>query len=245
MTDTLLDVVDRLTIEHPYRANIEGRPRWVRRDPLIKLLRDAIASSLTGGNGLAASASKVPFDTDALEQYDTLEALILTELRKTSDKVPHLTPEQNLRTWYTTFMVTADETDIDRWSDMWGEWETRIEAKITAPIVLELINSTTKQPYPCPECGFDWFEKILNSGPTGKGGRWYDKEKRVTLTATYRPDGQGGLEQSAVECGCCAWRATGSAGVRSFAWELDNPQIDENPKPGHADELHACNYDVP
>ncbi|TQL46686.1 hypothetical protein FB562_2210 [Homoserinimonas aerilata] len=229
MTDTLLDAVDKLTIEHPYPAIIEGRTRWVRRDPLIRLLREAIASSLTGGNGLASAASKIPFDADALQQYDLLEGLILEQLRTVTDATPHLTPEANLRAWYAAFMVTADEHDIELWHDVWHGWETKIEAKLSPPVILELIDTTTKKPYPCPECGFDWYEQILNSGPNGKRGRWYDREKRIALTATYRPDGNGGLEQCAVECGCCNWRATGSAGVRGFAWDLENPPEHDTP----------------
>lgn len=222
--DTLLDIVDRLTIEHPYRAVIEGRTRWVRRDPLIRLLREAIASSLTGGNGLASDLSKVPFDPDAMEQYDLLEDVILDALRAVSDAVPYLTPEKNLRAWYTAFQVTATDEDTELWMKVWSRWTAKIESKMTPPVVMELIDMNTRLPYECPECGMGWYEQILNSGPipgTRPPRRWYDREKRVALTATYRPDGNGGLEKSAVECGCCGWRAVGSAGVRGFAWDIE------------------------
>ena len=72
-----------------------------------------------------------------------------------------------------------------------------------------------------------WFEQILNSGPipgSNPPKRWYDREKRIALTAMYRPDGRGGLDRSAVECGCCRWRVTGTA-IRGFAWDLE--QSDE------------------
>lgn len=221
--DTLLDVVDRLTIEHPYRAQIEGKTRWVRRDPLIKLLREAIASSLTGGNGLASTASKVPFDSDAMEQYDALELQILESLRDAGGPAPYLTPEANLRAWYATILPQLDEQAERLLYAQWHGWETRIEAKLEAPVVLELIDMRTRQPYDCPDCGMGWFEQILNSGPDGRGGRWYDREKRVALTAMYRPDGRGGLDRSAVECGCCGWRVTGTD-VRGFAWDLEQAE---------------------
>lgn len=223
MDDTLLDVVDRLTIEHPYGAVIEGRTRWVRRDPLIKLLREAIASSLTGGNGLASDSSRVPFDPDALEQYDLMEKVILDAFREVTifGTIPHLTPEKNLRAWYAAFQVHATEDDTALWMKVWQLWTTKIEAKMAPPVVLELLDLSTMTPFECPECGMGWFEKILNSGPDMRGGRWYEREKRIALTAMYRPDGNGGLEASAVECGCCGWRATGSAGVRSFARVLE------------------------
>jgi hypothetical protein len=222
VTDTLLDVIDKLTIEHPYPARIEGRTRWVRRDPLIQQLREAVASSLTGGNGTPAAASRVPFDADAMEQYDKLEALILDNLHQVApDHVPHLLPEQNLRTWYRFILPTLDEEKDRFWMKVWAIWESRIEAKLDAPVVLELIDTRTREPYECPDCGMGWFEVVLNSGPSGKGRRWYEKEKRVALTAMYRPDGRGGLERSAVECGCCGWRITGN-NIRGFAWELEN-----------------------
>lgn len=223
MNDTLLDVIDRLTIEHPYGAVIEGRTRWVRRDPLIKLLREAIASSLTGGNGLASDSSRVPFDPDALEQYDLMEKVILDAFRGVTifGTIPHLTPEKNLRAWYAAFQVSATEEDTALWMKVWQAWTTKIEAKMAPPVVMELLDLSTMTPFECPECGMGWFEKILNSGPDLRGGRWYEREKRIALTAMYRPDGNGGLEASAVECGCCGWRATGSAGIRSFARVLE------------------------
>ncbi|MCI2959533.1 hypothetical protein MN032_17750 [Agromyces atrinae] len=223
--DTLLDVVDRLTIEHPYRAVIDGRTRWVRRDPLIRQLREAIASSLTGGNGLASSQSGVPFDTDAMEQYDILERIILDNLLAVApDRVPALTPEENLRTWYTLFHAASDDEGEKIYRLAFAAWEAKIEAKLTPPVVLELIDMKTRRPFECPECGMGWFEKILNSGPNGRGGRWYDREKRVALTAMYRPDGNGGLERSAVECGCCGWHVTGTD-IRGFAWDLEEAAV--------------------
>lgn len=231
LDDTLLDVVDRLTIEHPYRAIIHGRSRWVRRDALIGQPREAIASNLTGGNGLPSSTSKVPFDSNAMEQYDRLDGLILRSLRAL-DVSPRLTPEQNLRAWYVERVKEpVSEQDERLLYAQWHGWELTIEAKLHPPIVLELIDVHTKQPYDCPECGgpsaeesevpAGWFQVVLNSGPDGKGRRWHDKEQRVKLTAMYRPDGNGGLERFAVECGCCGWRVTGSAGVRGFAWDLE------------------------
>ena len=83
-------------------------------------------------------------------------------------------------------------------------------AKLTTPIVLELIDTKTGQWFECPKCGMDWFETFLNSGENGKGGRWYDRAKRSALTAMYRPDGRSGLDDAAVECGCFGWwRVTG------------------------------------
>lgn len=219
--DTLLDVVDRLTIEHPYRAIIDGRSRWVRRDALIGQLREAIASSVTGGNGLASATSKVPFDSDAMEQYDRLDALILDRLKTDTELLPRLTPEANLRAWYTAVHANLDEETSELWRKVFSTAEHTIVAKLHPPIVLELIDTHTRKPYECPECGMDWFEQILNSGPDGKGKRWYDREKRIALTATYRPDGRGGLERASVECGCCGWRVVGSSGVRGFAWDLE------------------------
>lgn len=231
--NTLLDVIDRLSIEHPYRAIIDGRSRWVRRDPLIRQLREAIASSLTGGNGTKAQASPVPFDTDASEQYDALEQTILDSLHDLApNRVPDLLPEQNLRAWYAAArpVLEVDAIAERLWFAQWSGWEHRIEAKLEVPIVLELIDAHTGQPYDCPECGgptkpgakipAGWYQVVLNSGPDGKGGRWHDKEQRVKLTATYRPDGRGGLDRSAVECGCCGWRVTGTE-VRGFAWDLE------------------------
>lgn len=223
--NTLLDVIDRLTLEHPYRARFEGRTRWVRRDPLIQQLRESVASSLTGGNGTASNSARLPFDAEAMEQYDKLELLILDNLRQVSpNRVPQLLPEQNLRAWYAAILPTLDEDGEEFWRSVWGIWESLIESKLTAPVILELINTHTNDPYECPDCGMGWFVRVLNSGPDGHGGRWYDKEQLIALTAMYRPDGNGGLERCAVECGCCGWRVSGSVRVRGFAWDLE--QVD-------------------
>lgn len=217
MTEQLLDVVDVLTLEHPYQATVEGKPRWVRRDPLIKTLRDLIASSLTGGNGTASNTSRLPFDADAMELYDRLELQILANF---AGNAPHLLPEDNLRAWYVTY-TAANPTDVETWTGKWGHWVAVIEAKIGRPVVLELIDEKTHEPVPCPECGFGWFTVPLNSGSDGKGGTWVDSEQRVALTAIYRPDGHGGLESSTVECGCCHWRVSGSHRIREFAWNIE------------------------
>lgn len=225
MTATLLDVIDHLTIPHPHQITVEGKQEWVRRAPLIRQLREAIASSLTGGNGLASSTSKVPFDTDASEQYTMLEHTILDKLRTIAPNVvPHMLPEDNLRVWHSRFVAYGTPEDEAGWVEFWLDWEHRIVAKLNPPVTLELIDTATMKPFPCPDCGMDWFEKITNSGlipGSHPPKRWHEREKRIALTATYRPDGQGGLERSAVECGCCGWRATGSAGVRGFAFDLE------------------------
>jgi hypothetical protein len=228
---TLLDIIDHLTIEHPYPARIENHTRWVRRDPLIRQLRELVASSLTGGNGTASQSSRLPFDPDALEQYGKLEQQILAELGKVSRVVPHLLPEDNLRSWYAAVYAGMDEESEKAWMGVWRYWQTYIEGKLEAPVVLELMRRTADGhhvPYECPECGMGWYTVTLNSGPDGRGGRWRDQEQRVALTAMYRSDGEGGLQRSAVECGCCGWRVSGSR-IRAFAWDLEQAEhADDN-----------------
>jgi hypothetical protein len=222
---TLGDVVDILTIEHPMQAMFEGKPRWVRRDALIVQLRDAVTASMSGGNGTAATAGRLPFDSDALEQYNRLKALV-EDLERSHDL-----PENNLRAWYARTYADLDEQAERIYFGLWSHWAAVIEAKLTPPIVLELMDVHTKQPFPCPECGFDWYEQILNSGTipgSDPPRRWYDREKRVALVGTYRPDGRGGLERSAVECGCCGWRITGND-IRGFAWDLEIGELVDTP----------------
>ena len=222
-TRTLGDVIDILTIEHPVQAMFEGKPRWVRRDPLIRQLREAVTASTTGGNGTAATAGRLPFDSDALEQYGRLSDLIFSRLREVTGEPAAEEPEDNLRAWYRRVYQDLDEQAERFEFALWGHWASVIESKLTPPIVLELIDVQSKQPFPCPECDFAWYEQVLNSGTipgTDPPRRWYDREKRVALVATYRPDGTGGLERSAVECGCCGWRITGND-IRGFAWDLE------------------------
>jgi len=212
---TLLDVIDVLTIEHPVQAMFDGKARWVRRDPLIRQLREAVTATASGGNGTAATAGRLPFDSDALEQYHRLVTQV-EGLHRGRD-----TPEENLRAWYAVAALDeqAERLEFTRWL----YWVNAIDAKLTPPIVLELIDQASKQPYPCPECEFAWYETVTNSGPipgSDPPRRWYDREKRVALVGTYRPDGHGGLERSAVECGCCGWRITGND-IRGFAWDLE------------------------
>ena len=214
---TLGDVIDVLTIEHPVQAMFDGKPRWVRRDALIAQLREAVTASSSGGNGTAATAGRLPFDADALEQYGRLVSNVEDRHRGRD------TPEEDLRAWYAHAGRNLDEQAERFEFALWGHWAALIDAKLTPPIVLELIDQASKQPYPCPDCRFDWFETVTNSGPipgSDPPRRWYEREKRVALVATYRPDGHGGLERSAVECGCCGWRVTGTA-IRGFAWDLE------------------------
>jgi hypothetical protein len=241
----LLDTIDMLTIEHVVTSRLDtGDSHFERHDALIKQLRDAIASNLGGAAGGKAARERIPLDADALVKYEQIEREIGERYRERVQSVPGLFPEENLRAWYLAFDnahragTVSDGLYDDELRTMLG-WARLIEEKLSPPTIRELVDDDN-QPELCPECGAGWFEVIMNRGveltrEDGSQKFWYDKERRVALTATYRPDGHGGLEASSAECGCCGTRWVGVRGVRMLAYELENPKTAETEQEGETD----------
>lgn len=247
--DPLLDVIDKLTIEHIETTRLDdGTNHYERHDGLIKQLRDAIASNLGGGSaGGKDPRERIPLDGDAMVKYDQIETAIGERFRALGQGVPGLYPEDTLRVWYRTFTnayragQVSDAGYDDELRTMEG-WARIITEKLSPPTPLELLD-TDGQPAVCPECGAGWYEVILNSGNLPKPHtdadgtvhtKWYEKERRVALNASYSPDDHGTLTTSFVRCGCCNHVWMGTQGIRALAYELEHPNADTTAKAGGA-----------
>ncbi|MCU1418690.1 MAG: hypothetical protein JWP32_2864 [Schumannella sp.] len=237
-TDPLLDAVDTLTIQHVVTTRLDdGKNHYESHDGLIKQLRDAIASNIGGSAGGKPARERIPLDADALTKYEQMEVAIGERFRGLCEGIPGLLPEDTLRAWFLAFSNahragTGSDASYEDEVRTLQSWVRTIEEKLSAPTVRELFDQSG-QPETCPECGAGWYEVILNRGilerfPDGTvKRRWYEKERRIALTASYTPDDKGGLTASFARCGCCGHVWMGSQGIRALAYELEHPTSDQ------------------
>lgn len=236
-TDLLLDVVDRLTIEHIQTTKLDdGTNHYERHDGLIKQLRNAIASDL-GGTGSAGKdpRERIPLDADAMLKYEQLETAIGARFKEMCQGIPGLLPEDNLRAWFVAFMNAYRAGDITETGYLdevriLETWARVVTEKLDPPTPLELFDKDG-QPEVCPECGAGWYELILNSGRLNRAVMdregvvhtfWYEKERRVALTAFCSPGESGALTASFVRCGCCNHVWLGARDIRHLAYDLEH-----------------------
>lgn len=231
--DLLLDAVDELTIVHVVTTTLDdGLKHFEKHDGLIKQLRDAIASNLGGSAGGKAPNERIPLDADALTKYEQMEIAIGQRYGELTGNVPGLLPEDNLRGWYLEFTNQYRAGDItnDTFDDelhTMQSWVRVITEKLAPPTVRELVGSS------CPECGFAWYDTVLNAAKPAtrraedKAWNWVDADRKPALTVTYRPDDQGGLTESFAKCGCCNHVWMGAAGIRALAYEIEATMPEE------------------
>ncbi len=243
----LADAVDRLTNRHLESASLAGETKrhYSHHDALLGQLRGAIGGNVGGsGAGGKAANERTPVDPDALEKYLTLVAEIQSFYERwVGSHVPDIRerPERTLSQAYIAFRREVDRGTVPEAFEkaVAKQWEARcflIEEKLSPGTTIELDRDA------CPECGMTWFEKVLNRGVERalQGGRvsqyaqaggtpaqWFDKERSVALTVTYRPDGRGGLGRSFARCGCCDTTWAGESGIRALAYELEHPGLAE------------------
>ncbi|WP_167131942.1 DUF7341 domain-containing protein [Paramicrobacterium chengjingii] len=216
--ETLLDAVDILTIPHIVTTRLDdGTKHFEQHDGLIAQLRQAVASSLgRTESGRSDPAARVPVNGEALIKYQQIEEAILQRFADVTERVPGLLPEDNLRAWYVEFHRYAKEPEEIAERDILKGWALWIREQFDPPRVRELVDSDGNAAA-CPECGFDWFDQVLNRG---KG--WADVQRSVALTVTYRDDERGGLTASFARCGLCGQTWHGPQGIRELAWDLEN-----------------------
>lgn len=222
----MLDAIDALTIEHVVTSDLDdGTTHFERHDGLIKQLREAIASNLGGTAGGKPPRERIPLDADALVKYEKMETAIGERYRHLVGPVPGLYPEQNLRDWYQALdnehrAGKVSDSGMDAELSTMLAWVRSIEEKLSPPTKRELVGE------PCPECGFAWYDTVVNVQKieTREPGEepWVDSERTVALTVTYRPDMHGGLMASFAKCGCCNHVWMGAAGIRALAYELEH-----------------------
>jgi hypothetical protein len=229
-TDPVLDAVMKLTRRHVESTPIEGtgRRHYAKQDALLKQLRDAIASDVGGPAGGALPHERLPMDRDAFEKYLDILGKVRDwhELWVGARPAVDETPEITLARAYVEYGNANRAGNVDELGQriaekLWTSAVTLIKTKLSPPTTRELAE------FECPECGFAWYEAIINSGianPRTKR-RWHDIERRVALTVAYRPDGEGGLSKSYARCGCCETVWPGSNGIRQLSYLLEHPEI--------------------
>lgn len=220
----LLDAIDKLTTVHVITTKLDDdSTHHEHHDGLIPQLRQAIASNLGGGAGGKPARERIPLDADALTKYQQIEEAIEQRYVDLLETAPELYPEGNLRAWYVAFAQTHQPSTADRPDREYDDelatmesWARTINEKLSPPTIRELLGEA------CPDCGFSWFDTLLNAGKpeTGKE-RWFDVDRTVALKVTYRPDDRGGLTKSFAKCGCCGHVWMGASGIRELAWTLE------------------------
>lgn len=226
-TDPLLDAVDELTIEHVVTSPVgDGKNHYERHEGLIKQLREAIVSDIGGGGGGKAPRERIPLDADALLKYQQIELAIGERFRDLCAGIPGLYPEETLRSWYVAFAnahragQVSDAAYDDELRAM-RSWVRIILEKLSPPTKRELVGEQ------CPECGFAWYDTVVNVGQGPKSGeRWLDVDRQVALTVSYRPDDKGSLDGSFAKCGCCNHVWMGTTGIRALAYVLEHREDD-------------------
>jgi hypothetical protein len=210
--DPLLQVLDRLTIDHQVRVPVEDAPDYIATHKgLIVQLREAVASDIGGGSNAGADPNtRVPINTDALVRYQAIEKAISARHNDLVGGPSGLYPENDLRWWYAAFVeaLRAGRMNDQNYRDelhTLTRWETSILDGFEPPRTKELVGDA------CPHCGFDFY--IDNRDKQ-------DMRRKVALTITYR---EGDMERSTAQCGVCdEGRWYGLMGLRSLSHDLEN-----------------------
>jgi hypothetical protein len=202
MTDEtrFAEAIHKLTNEHMVQAPAAGRTHYERHDALISQLRRAAVPGTTndGGSGKQDPRERIPFDADAVDKYDNLTGQIGSfYLEYMSVRAPRsMSPESQLSRVARVFTngITAGRVSdglVTVIANRWDRWVTTIEDKLAGLKPIELTA-------PCPVCNFEW---IIDK----------DGQQVRALTATYKDDLRGGLDETFALCKLCGetWHGIG------------------------------------
>lgn len=213
----------------------------LKRDGLLKQLRNAIVGGIGSHEGAAAGRERIPFDTGAMELYDAIERDITERFVVLLRKPLHLELEATLREWRLAFMDAYDKkrvTDdaLHRAVRVMESWATKIENHFDKPkqlevtinlykrdpesgeIVTETIDGKEKPvvlrryPAPCPNCG----EAFAHNPKTG--------DKTFSLLLEYRELGVDTISSATGLCRFCEEVWTAGSGMRELAWQVEEAE---------------------
>lgn len=204
MTNTLLDIIDRLTTGTNIGTVLDdGTKHWEFHEGLIPQLRAASASSIVGGSAAGASpAGRIPLNPDAVELYKRVEDAILERFTGGELGVPGQFPESNLRIWYGWF--TGDEHAIEQEARYWSYWVRSIEDLFDPPKTMQVLGA-------CPACGSTSWTNTAGdvvAHPVVIEYRGEDVADVVARCRATLPDGPCGKQ----------WR--GMDQLRELRWDL-------------------------
>lgn len=212
--DDVLTLVDQLTTEHETSFTVEAdgetKRMTVKHDPLLRQLREAVISSIgarPGGGGLPSERNVI--DSDALEQYEAIEDIIVGLYKEVTDAVPFETPEKTLRQWYIEFANRARSGKVS--SDIVHKLYRKlhkivlsIESKLNPPTIMEITS-------PCPRCG-----KTYGLDDHGV--------YRHAIIVESRIDENKSLDDTRAKCVSCGAIWVHGRGMRQLRWEIDQKE---------------------
>lgn len=218
--EIVLKAVDKLTVLQVtaiWQEFEDGRRATkVTQPSLIRLLREAVASSTSGtGGGGALPNQRSVIDGDALDMYGILCGDILTAYKGVTTAVPFEEPEKNLRQWF--LAVSNDfragkltEGGLLEDAQVWFDWVRKIEDKLFPPTTLEVV-----APCPVEGCGKRWAKN-------GSG------ESIPAIVIEHRrpsSDTVSALAKSHAKCRACGTVWRGDRKLRELAFEIDQMQV--------------------
>lgn len=218
--EIVLKAVDKLTVLQVtaiWQDFEDGRRATkVTQPSLIRLLREAVASSTTGsGGGGALPNQRSIIDGDALDMYSLLVADISKAYKGVTTAAPFEEPEKNLRQWF--IAVSNDfrankitEPQLLEDAQIWFDWVRKIEDKLFPPTVLEVV-----APCPIEGCGKRWAKSN-----TGDSIPALIIEHRMPST-----DSVNSLAKSHAKCRACGTVWRGDRKLRELAFEIDRMQV--------------------
>lgn len=249
--EQLLDAVEKLA--QPYMERniivdddpVHGTDKKVvaslRRDGLLKQLRTAVVGGIGSHDGSLPGRERIPFDTGALELYDSIERDITRKFVALVQKPVHLELERTLSQWRLAFddahaKGTVSVSQYESVKDSVCGWVEKIEAHFVKSKQLELtiniyardvngdiIRESDKSwrvaerlPAECPSCG----EAIAFLPVTGF--------RVFALLFEYTEVGQDTLKTANVECRFCQASWSGLDGVRDLAYQLEQQEARRN-----------------
>jgi hypothetical protein len=218
--EIVLKAVDKLTVLQVtaiWQEFEEGRRATkVSQPALIRLLREAVASSTSGsGGGGALPNQRSVIDGDALDMYRLLCDDIVKAYRAVTTASPFEEPEKNLRQWFIAvsndFRATKlSETALLEDAQIWFDWVRKIEDKLFPPTTLEVV-----APCPVDSCGKRWAKSS-----SGDSIPAIIIEHRRPSTETVNA-----LAKSHAKCRACGTVWRGDRMLRELAFEIDQMNV--------------------
>lgn len=226
------EAVDALTLPRTVKViQSDNNRQWVtelRHDPLLIQLRDAVAGGVGKHAGSSPGNERIPFDSSALELFDSITGTINAWYLAIPTPRAHLIVSDRLRAWYVHHAnllragKVSREVDETATKTLTG-WVSQITAKFDPPTVLELRHLVWEggrqvhKPAKCPveACGAEW---AMNPA-TG--------ERITALVVEYREIGAETLDEAVGLCRSCGTEWRGRFALRALRHELDQQEQTE------------------
>lgn len=211
----LLDSIDRLTLNHITKVlqtkqvgDLEiACISDVDHAPLLRMLRDAVATGNDGKNGATSGSSFLPINPAAVEMWDAIVKQINTWHRALPAPREHKYIWERLREWYVDYEnrrragKITESMEADTLKLVEG-WARNISAMFDPPVTLEITS-------PCPICGERWAFDPRTGDQIG------------ALIIEYRNVGAETLDKATGLCRSCANVWHGRSALRELRFDIE------------------------